>query len=254
MQYRVHFLVAPHGPRLSFPNLHLERKRVLEGDEKGLSHVSQLLHIAFVWSRMTKMAIPAPLCTNICITYILLHVCVLLLEYNDSYVCRGSVTRTPCTPMITPHHHGVAMHIIKALVKAIHKLEIDLGLPKNTIMHKLTARLHILPVSSSLDSKHTTLMDFTHQCIVFVFETLTTPDKKGRKQSPIVDAGDVQKHMLVLQYVLDGLADELIVQHNARLAPANHVVDPFPDAIMAINEWLHWYDTNIYIYIHAYSY
>ena len=149
------------------------------------------------------------------------------------------------------YDHGVAMHIIKAIVKTVKKLEIDLGLPNNTLMHKLTARLHNL--SSSLDSKHTTLMGFTNQSIVSVFETLTTPDKKGKKQSPIVDAGDVQKLMLVLPYVLDGLADEFIVQHKARLGPANHVVDPFPDTIMAINEWLHWCNTNIYVYLHTYT-
>ena len=147
------------------------------------------------------------------------------------------------------YDHGVAMHIIHALVKTIHKLEIDLGLPKNTIMHKLTARLHNL--SSSLDSKHTTLMGFTHQSIVSVFETLTTPNKKGKKQSPIVDAGDVQKLMLVLPYVLDGLANDFIMQHNTRTVQANRVADPLPEAIRAINEWLHWYDTNIYIHIHT---
>jgi hypothetical protein len=114
----------------------------------------------------------------------------------------------------------------------------DVGLQRNTVLHMLSARLHNL--SSSLDSKHTTLMGFTNQSIVTVFETLTTPNKKGKKQSPIVDAGDVQKLMLVLPYVLDGLADEFIGQHNARQAQANRVVDPFPDAIMAVNEWLHW--------------
>ena len=70
------------------------------------------------------------------------------------------------------YDHGVAMHIIKAIVKTVQKLEIDLGLPNNTLMHKLTARLHNL--SSSLDSKHTTLLGITHQLIVSVFETLTT--------------------------------------------------------------------------------
>ncbi len=144
------------------------------------------------------------------------------------------------------------MHIIKALVKTIHKLEIDLGLPKNIIMNKLTIFwLHNLRLSSSLDSKHTTLMGFTNQSIVSVFETLTTPDKKGKKQSPIVDAGDVQKLTLVLPYVLDGWADDFIVPLNSRLAPANHVVDPFPDAIMAINEWLHRYYINMYVHIHT---
>ena len=41
------------------------------------------------------------------------------------------------------YDHGVAMHIITAIVRTIHKLEIDLGLPQNTLLHKLNARLRI---------------------------------------------------------------------------------------------------------------
>jgi hypothetical protein len=137
------------------------------------------------------------------------------------------------------YDHGVAMHIITAVVRTLHKLEIDLGLPKNILVNKLTARMQNL--CASLATKSTTLMGFTHQSIVTLFETLTTPNKKGQKQSPIVDAGDVQKLMLNLPYLLDGLADDAIADHNATVAAANHVVDPIPDAIMAINEWLHWY-------------
>jgi hypothetical protein len=136
------------------------------------------------------------------------------------------------------YDHGVAMHINTGIVKTIHKLEIDLGLPKNSIMHKLTARLHNL--SCSLLSKHTTLMGFTNQSIISVFETMTTPNKKGQKQSPIVDAGDVQKLMLCLPYILDGLADDAIAEHNSRVSPDQRVTDPFPAVIMAVNEWLHW--------------
>ncbi len=137
------------------------------------------------------------------------------------------------------YDHGVAMHIDKAIVKTIHKLEIDLGVARNSIVQKLTALLHNL--SSSLYSKHTTLMEFAHQSIVSLFETLTTLNKKGKKQSPIVDASDVQKLMLVLPYVLDGLADPEISQYNANAAPGDHIRDRFPDVIMAVNEWLHWY-------------
>ena len=137
------------------------------------------------------------------------------------------------------YDHGVAMHMIHAIVKTIHKLEVDLGLPKNTLLNRLTERMHNL--CSSLDTKHTTLMGFTNQSIVTVFETLTTPGKKGQKQSPIVDAGDVQKLMLTLPYLLDGLADEELEAHNsARAAPAR-IADPIPETCMAINEWLHWY-------------
>jgi hypothetical protein len=61
MQDGVNFLVAPHGPRLSFPHIHHERESALQNDKKGLSHFNQLIHVAMVWIRMTEMAIPAPL-------------------------------------------------------------------------------------------------------------------------------------------------------------------------------------------------
>ena len=77
------------------------------------------------------------------------------------------------------YDHGVAMHMIHAIVKTIHKLEVDLGLPKNTLLNRLTERMHNL--CSSLDTKHTTLMGFVNQSIVTVFETLTTPGKKGAR-------------------------------------------------------------------------
>ena len=137
------------------------------------------------------------------------------------------------------YDHGVAMHIINAIVKMVHKLEDDLGLVRNVVLNKLTARMHNM--SCSLLSKHTTLMGFTNQSIVTLFETLTTPNKKGQKTSPIVDAGDVQKLMLALPYLLDGLADHAIAEYNAGLAPTDRVSDPIPSAIMAVNEWLHWY-------------
>ena len=137
------------------------------------------------------------------------------------------------------YDHGVAMHMIHAIVKTIHQLEVDLGLPKNTLLNRLTERMHNL--CSSLDTKHTTLMGFTNQSIVTVFETLTTPGKKGQKQSPIVDAGDVQKLMLLLPDLLDGLADEELEAHNSARAVAARIADPIPETCMAINEWLHWY-------------
>ena len=79
------------------------------------------------------------------------------------------------------------------------------------------------------------------KCIIPFYNAfhITTPNKKGQKQSPVVDAGDVQKLMQVLPYVLDGLADEAIVEHQAR--GHARVADPLPDVIMTINDWLHWY-------------
>jgi hypothetical protein len=137
------------------------------------------------------------------------------------------------------YNHGVAINICKATVKTIHQLEIDLGLAQNSLVVKLTMRLHNL--CKNLTSKHTTLMGFTNQSIVSLFETFSTlnRDKKGQKQSPVVDANDVQKLMQLLPNVLDGLADEAIAEHLARAGA--RVADPFPDVIMAINDWLHWY-------------
>ena len=60
-------------------------------------------------------------------------------------------------------------------------------------------------------------------------------------QCAIVDATDVQKLMLNLPYLLDGLAQDELTAFNAGKAPAQRVVDPIPDVIMVVNEWLHWY-------------
>ena len=116
------------------------------------------------------------------------------------------------------YDHGVAMQIITASVKTLHNLEDDLGLARNTLVKKLTARVHNL--CSDLSVKHTTMMSFANQSIMDLFEKLTTPDKKGQKQCPIVDATDVQKLMLNLPYLLDGLAQDELAAFNAGKAPA----------------------------------
>ena len=137
--------------------------------------------------------------------------------------------------------HGVSMHIITAIVRMLHKLEAALDLPENTLVKKLTARIHNL--CSSLETKHTTMIRFSHQSVVHLFENLTTKNKKGKKQSPIVDATDMQKLMLNLPYLLDGLADEelRVFNTNHPAGRAEPVHDPIPAAIMAVNDWLQWY-------------
>ena len=103
----------------------------------------------------------------------------------------------------------------------------------------LTARMHNL--CSTLDVKHTTLMSFVNQSIVECLETYTTPNKKGEKQSPIVDASDVQRLMLALPFMLDDLVREELVVFNRGKPAAQKLADPMPEAIEAVNEWLHWY-------------
>jgi hypothetical protein len=149
------------------------------------------------------------------------------------------VTHCSLAGLQGPHayDHGVAMHVINATVKTLHKLEDDLHLVRNTLVKRLTARMHNL--CNSVDTKHTTILGFANQSIVTLFETLTIPNKKGEKQSPIVDVGDVQKLMLAVPYLLDGLADEELAVYNDRKAAALRIKDPIPDVNMVINEWLH---------------
>ena len=107
------------------------------------------------------------------------------------------------------YDHGVAMNILTAIIRMLHDFEIKLGIPKNTLVNKLTARMHNL--CNTLDVKHITLMSFVNQSIVECLETYTTPNKKGEKQSPIVDASDVQRLMLALPFMLDDLVREELV-------------------------------------------
>ena len=58
-----------------------------------------------------------------------------------------------------------------------------------------------------------------------------------------MDATDVQKLMMALPFLLDDLAQEELNWFNSDPSTAawGRVKDPLPAAIMAINEWLHWY-------------
>ena len=137
------------------------------------------------------------------------------------------------------YDHGVAMYIIEAIIYTLHKLESSLGLAKNTLVIKLTARMQ--NICSSVKIKHTTLMSFVNQSIVLCMETYTTPNKKGEIKCPIVDASDVQRLMLALPFLLDGLAQDELQAFNSGKPQDQRVTDPIPDVIKAVNEWLHWY-------------
>ena len=70
------------------------------------------------------------------------------------------------------YYHGAVINISKEILKTIWKLKEDLGLSRNTIVHKSTSRLHNL---CCLNSKHTMLMGFTHQSIVSLSSTQGAP-------------------------------------------------------------------------------
>ena len=137
------------------------------------------------------------------------------------------------------YDHGVAMKILYATIRYLQDFEIKLGLPKNTLVQKLTARMHNL--CNTLGIKHITLMSFVHQSIVDCLETYTTPKKNGDMQSPIVDATDVQRLMLALPFLLDDLVRVELEDFNRGKPAAQKLADPMPEVIMAVNEWLHWY-------------
>ena len=73
------------------------------------------------------------------------------------------------------YDHGVAMQILTASVRTLHNLEDKLGLPRNTLVKKLTARVHNL--YSDLSVKHTTMMSFANQSIM-------RPTKRARSSAP----------------------------------------------------------------------
>ena len=152
----------------------------------------------------------------------------------------GHVLKTFKDPMHA-YDHGVAIYIIQAIIKTLHAVETAIGLANNTLVKKLTALVHGL--CNTLEVKHTTLMSFVHQSIVQCFENYSEKkkDSKADSRCPIVDATDVQRLMLTLPFLLDGLAEDEIYAFNAGKPQDQHVTDPLPGVIMAVNEWLHWY-------------
>jgi hypothetical protein len=66
--------------------------------------------------------------------------------------------------------------------------------------------------------------------------------KKKKRSQPIVDASDVTKTMLLMTYVLDGLAYPELSEFNSRQArPRDRVTDPIRPIIGAYNKFLHGY-------------
>ena len=166
-------------------------------------------------------------CT-VCICIDVVCTCIGMYQY---------VLKTFKDPMHA-YDHGVAIYIIQAIIKTLHGLETSIGLAKNTLVKKLTAQVHGL--CNTLEVKHTTLMSFVHQSIVQCFENYSEPNKADLR-CPIVDATDVQRLMLTLPFILDGLAVEEVDAFNAGKSQDQHVTDPLPEVIAAVNEWLHWY-------------
>ena len=138
------------------------------------------------------------------------------------------------------YDHGVAMTIITAIMHMLQILAEKLGIGKNALVVKLSSRMHNL--CNTLEVKHTTLMSFVNQSIVDCMDTyLAQQGTKRARSQPIVDASDVQRLMLALPFLLAGLAYEELEQFNALLSPAEQEQDPIPEAIEAVNAWLHWY-------------
>ncbi len=64
--------------------------------------------------------------------------------------------------------HGVAITILDGVVRRLHDLERELGLERNFLVRKLTARLYHL--CDSQDRRHLTLFNFVNQSILEQFE------------------------------------------------------------------------------------
>jgi len=138
------------------------------------------------------------------------------------------------------YDHGVAMNIMSAIIRLIQELAELLGRDRNYYIHKLSVRFHSL--CSTLEMKHTTLMSFVNQSIVDSLDTFLKSQASSKtRHQPIVDASDVQRLTLALPFLLDGLASDELQAFNAGKAAVNRLLDPMPEAIMAVNEWLHWY-------------
>jgi hypothetical protein len=132
--------------------------------------------------------------------------------------------------------HGVAMQIIKAIIRALRELEITLGLNSNTLISRLSRRLRNLRKSPSVCTS--TLLGFVNQSVLDLFATINAD---GKIQSVMPDASDVQQLMLVLPFVLDGLASREIAARNVGRAPAQKLVDPVFAIINVLNQYLQWY-------------
>jgi len=135
------------------------------------------------------------------------------------------------------YDHGVAITILSAIIRCLQEFAVKINCPKNLLVDNLSLRFQSL--CSSLEVKHITLMSFVNQSIVDYVDTFL--DAAKTKHQPLVDASDVQRLMLCVPFILDGLITQELDSFNSTRSLADRVSDPMPEVIMAVNEWLHWY-------------
>ena len=156
---------------------------------------------------------------------------VHLMENAFWLVSGFDVQRQTCKDPMHAFEHGVAMKIIKAIIMALHQLETDLEMQPNTLVARLSQRLHNL--CSSYSVSDAALLRFVkQQSILNMFDALAA------NEGVMPDASDVQAFMLVLPFVLDGLVQPEI---EAQSLAGHKMADPMVPIITVVNQYLEWY-------------
>ena len=140
------------------------------------------------------------------------------------------------------NEHGNMMYIMKYTVRTIRDLEAALGLPAGFLVDRLRRRL--LTICDNSKRQHTTLLTLGNQKLLQALKIIEDElrTKKKTRSQPVVDASDVTKAMLLMTYVLDGLAYPELNEFNSRQRrPSDKIADPFRPIIGAYNSFLHGY-------------
>lgn len=135
--------------------------------------------------------------------------------------------------------HGVSELIMKCTIQRLRDLEVSLGLHRHTLVNQFLSRLRII---CHHDTHQVSLLRFKRSDVMDYVENLAGIRDASQKSHAVCDATDMHRLTLVVPFVLDGLADAEILQHNSGVPrAADRITNPIPEMIACWNDYLRWY-------------
>jgi len=131
--------------------------------------------------------------------------------------------------------HGVCMVIIRCIIFVLQQLTILLG-GAETLTSRFIARLKLL--CDTRGKRHITLISFYDQSIIGCVENFAA----GRNEQSMIDCSDVQKFLLLLPFVLFGLASP-DVKYHLMSEQQRSAMSKMNNVIKTVNLWLRWHLT-----------
>jgi len=136
--------------------------------------------------------------------------------------------------------HGVSEQMIKSTVIELQKLERALGITKNRLVTRFVKCLTLQCANNIQIAQHITLLRFKRRDVLELVENLAGLPNSTKGKHAVCDATDMQKLILTVPFLLDGLAadGDILKCLNEQKIRVNN---PIPGMIECWNDYIRWY-------------